>query len=476
MSEYGLSAKGFKRKRLPDIYQSLCKRLSKKLGIPIETGSNSVFGQIFGVISYEISDLWEETENVYNAMYPHTSKGVSLNNSAALAGITPISAEKTTLLATCIGRDGTAVPYGAQITSGSDNTLTFSCIDENAYISNQTANVAKITVPSVSIGTQYAVTIDGGRIGYTAVSGDEASNILQGIAAGLDTTKITGVISDGTLTITMLDESKTFSISVSNLTIVQTGTPVTFACDYTGDINPITGEVNQILTPYSGWEEVSNNVPANVGRNAETDTEMRQRWNKSLYTRASAMTDAIAASLLSVEGVTTAIVYENPDDDTDDDGRPPHSIEAVVSGGLPADIGLAIWKGKCGGIDTYGSQSVEIRDSQGIARTINFNRPIGVKIWLKISIDKYIEEVFPANAVTLIQQAVYEAGCKLAVGVDVILQRFIATIFNSVSGVGMVTITACSGDEEDTYTDDNIEIDARHVAEFDVNRIEVTVT
>ena len=179
--------------------------------------------------------------------------------------------------------------------------------------------------------------------------------------------------------------------------------------------------------------------------------------------------------MLNLEGVITAIVYENPEDTTDDDGRPPHSIEAVVSGGLPADIGLAIWNGKCGGIDTYGSQSVEIRDSQGIARTINFNRPIGVKIWLNITINKYVEEVFPANAVTLIQQAVFEAGEKLTVGVDVILQRFIATIFNSVSGVAQVTITACSGDTEGEYSDDNIEIDARHVAEFDVNRIEVTV-
>lgn len=475
MSEYGLSAEGFKRKRLPDIYQNLCKRLSNKLGIPIETGSNSVFGQIFGVISYEISDLWEEAENVYNAMYPNTSKGVSLNNAAALAGITPIDAEKTSIIATCYGMDGTEVPYGAQVTSNADNTLTFSCIDINRFISSSLASTAKISVPSVTEGTQYAVTFDGSRISYTAVEGDDESDILQRIASDMDLTRVKCTIEENVLTVTMLDESETFSISVSNLVITQIGTPFTFTCDNTGDVSPIIGEVNQILTPYSGWEAVSNNVPAIVGRNAETDTEMRQRWNKSLYFRASAMTDAIASALLALDGVTAAIVYENTDDETDDDGRPPHSIEAVVSGGLPADIAQAIWKGKCGGIDTYGNQSVEIRDSQGIARTMNFNRPIGVKIWLNITVDKYIEEVFPPNAVTLIQQAVYDAGSKLEVGVDVILQRFIATIFNSVSGVGMVTITACAGEEEGTYSTDNIEIDARHIAEFDVNRIEVTV-
>ena len=51
---YGLSAKGFKRKRLPEIIQSLNNRVSDILGVQIETGANSIFGQLHGVYAYEI--------------------------------------------------------------------------------------------------------------------------------------------------------------------------------------------------------------------------------------------------------------------------------------------------------------------------------------------------------------------------------------------------------------------------------------
>ena len=42
--EYGLTKEGFKRKRLPEIIDSLNKRVADKLGIAIQTDSNSIFG------------------------------------------------------------------------------------------------------------------------------------------------------------------------------------------------------------------------------------------------------------------------------------------------------------------------------------------------------------------------------------------------------------------------------------------------
>ena len=115
--EYGLSPQGFKQKRLTDIIQSMNSRIADQLGVQISTEANSVFGQLIGVFSYEIADLWEQTAQVYGAMYPHTASGVSLDNASALAGITPISAEKTTVVCTCYGTNGTQIPYGSQIAS-----------------------------------------------------------------------------------------------------------------------------------------------------------------------------------------------------------------------------------------------------------------------------------------------------------------------------------------------------------------------
>ena len=122
MADYGLSAEGFKQKRLADIIQSINSRISDQLGVQIATEPNSVFGQLVGVFAYEIADLWEQASQVYGAMYPHTASGVSLDNASALAGISPIQAEKTTVICTCYGTSGTLIPYGSQV--GSQN-LTF---------------------------------------------------------------------------------------------------------------------------------------------------------------------------------------------------------------------------------------------------------------------------------------------------------------------------------------------------------------
>ena len=75
--EYGLTSEGFKQKRLADIIQSMNLRIADQLGVQISTEANSVFGQLIGVFSYEIADLWEQAAQVYGAMYPHTASGVS---------------------------------------------------------------------------------------------------------------------------------------------------------------------------------------------------------------------------------------------------------------------------------------------------------------------------------------------------------------------------------------------------------------
>ena len=185
------------------------------------------------------------------------------------------------------------------------------------------------------------------------------------------------------------------------------------------------------------------------------------------------MTDSIASALLTLNGVTSANVYENDQDTTDDEGRPPHSIEAVVNGGESDEIGLTIWQKKSAGINTFGSQSVTINDSQGFPHVINFNRPLVVDIYLNVTVTEYPEESLPPNAQNMIEEAVLNYGNSLTIGNDVILQRFMGAIYSAVSGIGYITITAST--DGVTYSTSNISIDPRHVASFDATRIQVTI-
>ena len=215
-------------------------------------------------------------------------------------------------------------------------------------------------------------------------------------------------------------------------------------------------------------------MTAATGRNAETDISLRQRWGKSVYSRASAMVEAVQAALYDVDGVTYAIVYENDTDATDSYSRPPHSIEAVVEGGSAADIGKAIWRTHAGGITTYGSQAVTVYDSQAIPHTMRFNRPTAVTIYLQIEVTANPEKELSAAAVSLIQSAIVAQGEAMAVGQDVILQSFYGTIYNATSGaVGYMTIEASTDGEN--YSASNIVISPREVATFSAANIAVEI-
>lgn len=102
-------------------------------------------------------------------------------------------------------------------------------------------------------------------------------------------------------------------------------------------------------------------------------------------------------------------IYENNTDVTDSSGRPPHSIEVVVSGGTDQDIADFIWSVKPAGIQTYGSSSATVSDSNGDSQTIYFSRPTYKYVHLEVTIDSYYaEEQFPLDGVDQIKAAIFD--------------------------------------------------------------------
>lgn len=471
--KYGLSATGFKRKRLPEIMQAINARISDTLGLKTQIQSNSVLGQIVGVFSYEIADLWEQAENGYNAMYPSTAQGVSLSNAAGLAGLQLIPAENTTLIATCFGAELTEIPYNAQITDG---TYTYSCTDVYAQILSSRAAVVGVKLDgAVTTGTTYSITVDDEVYSHTSVSGDTADSILVDLASQSTYTDRAFSVNNSVLMITMNDQRKTMNVINTDNTIISSiGSPFNFRCDTAGAITPAIGSVNQIVTSYAGWDSVENNVTANTGRDAETDISLRQRWAKSIYHRASGMTEAITAALYDVAGVTFAQTYENDTNDTDADGRPPHSIEAIVQGGNVQDIANTIWRVHAGGITTFGSVTQTVYDSQDIPHDISFNRPTLVPIYLQITVTANPEKELSAAAISLIKSAIISQISSQSVGQDVILQSLYGTIYTTTSGaVGYMQIQGST--DGTTYSADNIEINSRSLATIDAANINVTI-
>ena len=158
-------------------------------------------------------------------------------------------------------------------------------------------------------------------------------------------------------------------------------------------------------------------------------------------------------------------------------GRFPKSFEAVVQGGTDADVANKIWTTKPAGIQTFRNTAFTITDSQGEFQVINFSRPTPIYIWVTVALTLYAEEVFPPNGQDLVAAAINTYGSNLGIGVDVLLQRVLAQIFNVpgiASGVMQIASTNLPGDSPLFGTAD-ISIAENEVAIFDLTRITVTV-
>lgn len=470
--KYGLSPEGFKRKRLPEIIDSLVQRTNDRLGISIQSGANSIFGQLYGIIGYELADIWEQAENVYYAMYPNTATGTSLTNAAALTAITPIEAEQTEVICMCTGTDQTLIPSNSKVQDRNNNTYTN---NNDVYIDKNNASKVEITIDTITTGTTYSLTINGQTQDYIAKSEDDISAVLTTLYSGFSFNDINFDLTNNILTISATNEEKTMKISVNNLKIQSIATPVSFYCNTYGAINPEIGTVDTINTAINGWDSVSN-IKNIVGRDAETDTELRQRWSQSVYARASNMIEAIQANVYRrVDGVTSCLVTENNTDTIDSDGLLPHSIKVIVEGGDEQEIAETIYQYSCRGIDFNGEIEKSVRDSAGVTHVIKFARPVAVKVWLKIEITKDAETEWGNNNINEIRELILEQTNNITVGQDVILQKFIGTLYNNIQGIAFISITACTGEVAGEYKQENIIIKPTEKASFDLSRIEVQI-
>lgn len=109
---FGLTAQGFKAKRLVDIQTDLENQLLAEFG-DINLDPQSIFGQQIGVFSKVLADLWENMEDVYFSQYPNFAEGISLDNVVQLNGITRLAAQQTRVTGICAGLDGTLINQGA---------------------------------------------------------------------------------------------------------------------------------------------------------------------------------------------------------------------------------------------------------------------------------------------------------------------------------------------------------------------------
>lgn len=245
----------------------------------------------------------------------------------------------------------------------------------------------------------------------------------------------------------------------------------------TGEQIGLTGTLTVIETPVSGWTAVTNATDAQVGRQRENDTQLRQRRAQSLATQGTGTMGALQAKLRALSNVLEVRIIEN-DDDVMIDGIPPHAFEAIVRATSPSNetvenaIAQVIWDNKPLGIRAHGSDSGEAIDINGDIHEIAFTYPDAVRILVEVTVE-VDERFFPEDGEEQIQAALAAYGDTLNSGDDVVLTRLYAPVYG-VSGVTNVTVIEIAIHPAAPAAAD-IPISIRQIASIDSADVDVTV-
>lgn len=231
----GLSSTGFVVRRLEEVLTALRADLTARLGPNLNTGADSVVGQIIAGPAAEIALIWEGLGALYQAYNPDQATGDALDNIARLNGLLRRPASRATGTITIAATNGTIIPIGSRAL----NPTTSVTVETTEQVTVGVSGVASIAVRAVEPGvvvsaTNGITTIVTPVAGWSSIT---ASSALDGgrereddatlrarIAASTNTTaSVDGAIRAALLELEGVDSA--FVISNRALTTDGLGTP-----------------------------------------------------------------------------------------------------------------------------------------------------------------------------------------------------------------------------------------------------------
>ena len=161
----------------------------------------------------------------------------------------------------------------------------------------------------------------------------------------------------------------------------------------------------------------------------ETDDEYRARYGRLVARNARGSAEAILAAVLSVEGVTDALIRENATAaEVTEQGKTigAYSICLVVDGGTDEAVAAAIARSKPVGTGTSGETSVDVPHAGGWSVPIRLSRVTPVPIKVKLALT--LMGGFPSDGTSRIVMRVVDHVIGLALGERLTAQRLLADV------------------------------------------------
>lgn len=249
----------------------------------------------------------------------------------------------------------------------------------------------------------------------------------------------------------------------------------TVQCTVLGEFgNVALGAITEIVNPSVDVTAVRHIAVETIGKETETDAELRDRFDVAIKGSGSGTSTAIQGAVMRINGVTGCLVVENATNSTDADGRPPHSFEVYVYAPdeLDQEIADTIFSKKPLGIQCVGDVSVNVSDIAGATQVVKFSRVNEVVIYIKATVA--VDGDFELDGVEQIQTALADYVNALSTGDDVIFASLYKYLFG-VTGVRDVTALGLSTDGS-AYNASNVIMGANAIARASAANILIEVT
>lgn len=476
LTDQGLSVKTF-RQIQTEIQQTLD---DANLNVSITDDANVVASNLFNPLILALTELHQLQHNLYNSFNIYTASGQALDRLVVLKRLQRLepSKSKGNLQLNCKGRGVVNTNF---IVSDERNRLV--TVSKRTTVGYTSFSSADIKIGTVVTGTSYYIIINGVSYQYTAVVSDTEVEVLTQLKTLIEAGEDITVTVDGDVITLTNQVVENFNLVLQqNLSVDTYSVLLEAEATVEGNVVISANELVNIKTPLPFITSVNNPEDFVSGQSAETDEELRNRFLASTGVIGQSTPDSIRNNILLVEGVASCLIVNNPTD-TVVDGVPPHAFEPIVSGGDPADIGLAILQSAPAGIQSFGDVITNPIDMGGTSHIIGFSRPEEVFIWVKVEYEQDTSTPIAADVDTLIKEKIVEYSRQLVTGNPIIPSKFTVPIYD-LQGIGEVIVSMGTSVLEsalapDTgYSQDRITPTTRQVAVFDTSKVvtsEVTI-
>lgn len=265
----------------------------------------------------------------------------------------------------------------------------------------------------------------------------------------------------------------------TDVTIGANGTGIgQFICQYYGDFYPNSNTSFEILTPVIGLDGITLDegiLNLVVGRQTETDEELRRRRMFSVQQTSTNTLSSIKANLYSLDGVQHVIYFENETESEDTNGLPMKSFEYIIDGGDYSEIAQTIFNNKPAGTRAFGQKQEIIKDSEGVVHGIGFTPAKYINIGIDINIQTSSAQSNTWK--TEVAKALKEKFDNIQdIGTSVKDYNYytVLTQYNEITDIHKIQFYDVDQEGGKTYYT-NYPIGIREIAKLDVNNIKITI-